>query len=50
MKNKQFNKVTNFTPLDNYEKELEEFLNKGDYRRVEDLKETKKMFQNAVKL
>lgn len=50
MKNKQINKVTNFTPSDNYEKELEEFLNKGDYRRVEDLKETKKMFQNAVKL
>ena len=50
--NKQPNlNPTKAIPLDDYEKELAEFLDKGIYHEAgaEDLKSTKKMFQQAVK-
>ena len=39
------------TPLDDYERELEKFLNRGEYVSVpkKELEETKKMFQEAAK-
>lgn len=47
-------KKTKFDPfknlvLDDYEKELEEFLNKGAYVSSPDFEETKKMFEEAAK-
>lgn len=49
MNKKQNKKYFNETPLDDYEKELQEFLNEGEYRSVENLKETKKMLEEAAK-
>ena len=36
--------------LDDYEKEIEEALEKGEFRRVENFEETKKMFQETAKM
>ncbi len=37
------------TPLDDYEKELEEFLERGEYVSNPNFAETKKMFEEAAK-
>ena len=49
MGKKQSNKYIKSDPLDDYEMELEDFLNKGEYRSVGNLRETKKMFQEAAR-
>ena len=46
---KMQNKYTNSIHLDNYEKDLAEFLNQGEYVSSENLVETKKMFLEAAK-
>lgn len=43
--NKQFNEI----PLDDYEKELRVFLDKGKYHKADNLVEAKKMFEEAAK-
>jgi len=37
------------TPLDDYEKELKEFLDKGEFVSVKNFEARKKMFQEAAK-
>ncbi|MCH7730214.1 hypothetical protein IID21_01635 [Patescibacteria group bacterium] len=49
MSKKQSKKFIKSLPLDNYERELDNFLNKGEFRRVGNFQETKKMFQEAAK-
>lgn len=48
--NKKLNKI-NFdeVPLDNYERELEEFLEKGEFVSDPNFKENKKMFEEAAR-
>lgn len=45
------NKYPNEGPLDDYERELEKFLDKGEYISVpkKEFEETKKMFQEAAR-
>ncbi len=47
-KNK-ISKEPNFTPLDEYEKELEDALNKGEFVRAKNFEENKKMFEEAAR-
>ena len=49
MSKKQNKKYIDETPLDEYEKELQEFLNKGEYVPDPNFKETKKMFEEAAR-
>lgn len=49
MNKKQSRKFIDETPLDEYEKELQEFLNRGEYVSAPNFKETKKMFEEAAK-
>jgi predicted DNA binding CopG/RHH family protein len=49
MKTKKSSKIYNEIPLDDYEKELKDFLDKGEYRFSENLEETKKMWKDAAK-
>lgn len=49
MNKKKNNKYINETPLDDYEKELEDFLKKGKYRSTKNFKATKKMLEEAAK-
>lgn len=37
-----------YAPLDKYEKELEKFLDKGEYVSSDNFKETKRVFQEAA--
>ncbi len=48
MKTKK-NKDTIYNPLDNYEKNLESFLDKKDFKSGSNLKKTKTMLQEASK-
>lgn len=50
MKRKPVAKHFNDTPLDGYEVELKAYLDKGSFVSNPDLKETKKMFKEAVEL
>ena len=43
------NRYLDETPLDDYERELKEFIDKGEFVRVENYEETRKMFQEAAK-
>jgi predicted DNA binding CopG/RHH family protein len=43
------NKDTVYIPLDSYEKKLESFLNKRDFKGSSKLKSTKNMLQEAAK-
>ena len=45
---KQNNKHYNEIPLDEYEKELKEFLDKGGYKRSENFVEARKMLEEAA--
>ncbi len=48
--NKKLNKkYMDETPLDDYEKELKEFIDKGEFISDPNFKETKKMLQEAAK-
>lgn len=49
MKNNDDKKQRNEVPLDDYEKELEAFLNEGKFQRAENFEETKKMLEEAAK-
>lgn len=51
MNTKTNNKYPNETPLDDYERELKEFLDRGEYVSVpkKEFEETKKMFQEAAR-
>lgn len=49
MNKKQNKQQLNETPLDNYEKELKTFLDKGEFTRSKNFAETKKMFEEAAK-
>ena len=49
MKQRQNNKYPDEIPLDDYEKELEAFLDKGKFSSDKNFKETKKMLEEAAK-
>jgi predicted DNA binding CopG/RHH family protein len=49
MKQKKNNKYPDEIPLDDYERELEAFLDKGKYSSDKNFKETKKMLEEAAK-
>jgi len=49
MNKKTDKRYFNETPLDNYEKELQGFLDKGVYQRGENFGEVKKMLEEAAK-
>lgn len=49
MNKKQSNKYIDETPLDDYEKELKEFLDKGEFVSTPNFEEAKKMFEEAAK-
>lgn len=49
MKNNKNQKNDIFTPLDDYEKELEEYLDKGNFTSAPNLKKTKETFSQAAK-
>jgi len=48
MNKKQKNKHYGETPLDGYEKELKEFLDKGEYKRLENFVEVRKILEEAA--
>lgn len=49
MNKKQSNKYLDEIPLDDYEKELKEFLDKGEFVSDPNFKENKKMFEEAAR-
>jgi len=49
MNKKLINTYRDETPLDDYEKELKEFLDKGEYVSDQNFEENKKMFEVAAK-
>lgn len=49
MNKKQNKKYRDEIPLDDYEKELKEFLDKGDFVRAKDSKEINKILDEAAK-
>ena len=49
MNNKINKNIINTVPLNDYERELEEFLSKGEYVDDKNLESTKEMFSEAAK-
>jgi len=49
MNTKQNKKYLDETPLDDYERELKEFLDKGEFVSDPNFKKNKKMFEEAAK-
>lgn len=49
MKKRQSNKYPDEIPLDDYEKELEAFLDKGKFTTDKNFQKTKKMLEEAAK-
>lgn len=49
MINKQKEKHTDETPLDDYEKELQSFLNKGEFASDPNFKKNKKIFEKMAR-
>ena len=49
MTKKQKNKYLDETPLDSYEKELNKFIEKGEFVSDTNFRENKKMFEEAAK-